>query len=203
MAFYPSCGKPVDDGAAFCPSCGYDLKTQPPTSPASLQPMAGGIARTAWPVGVTITAVLEGLAGFLELLGGAALLGVGTFMGRYGSILGVGLNMFLGVLGVFTLLVGLVTLFIAWGFWTGAGWAWTVGVVLTIVGAVLHLVTLPGSLVTLAINIIVLVYLFQPNMRRLLRPLNPATESAFMIALPALAPPAAMRPAFNGEHSRR
>jgi hypothetical protein len=172
MPFCPSCGKPVEEGVAFCPSCGYGLNAKqwgtqpPPTSTASPQGSAGAPSRSARPMGVTILAVLEGIGALFELLGGAALLGVGSLMGRYGGMVGSGLHVFLAAIGVILLLVGLATLFVSWGFWTGATWAWSVGMIFALFGALLHFITLPGSLVSLAINVIVLVYLFQPNVKR-------------------------------------
>jgi hypothetical protein len=114
------------------------------------------------PVGVTIIAVLDALVGFLMLLGGGAVLGVGSFMGTFGGPMSAYHGLVAGF-GVLVAVVGLVTIFLAWGVWRGAGWAWMAALVIAALSAMLHLLSF--NLLLLVINVIVIVYLLQPNVK--------------------------------------
>jgi lysylphosphatidylglycerol synthetase-like protein (DUF2156 family) len=114
------------------------------------------------PVGVIIIAVLDALAGFLMLLGGGAILGVGVFLGSFGGPMSAFHGLRTGF-GVLVVIVGLVTIFLAWGIWAGASWAWMAALVISVLSAVLHLLSF--NIFVLAINVIVIVYLLQPNVK--------------------------------------
>jgi lysylphosphatidylglycerol synthetase-like protein (DUF2156 family) len=162
MPFCPSCGKPIDENAAFCPSCGASLKVAPPPISSSPQAMGTDGRRAGRPVGVTIIAVLDALAGLLLLLGGGTMFGYSSMMGLYGGPL-ASYHGLLTAFGVLFVVVGLVTMFLAWGVWTGAGWAWTAALVIAVLSSVLHLLSF--NVVSLAINVIVVVYLMQPSVK--------------------------------------
>ena len=167
MTFCPSCGRPVEDTATFCPNCGYNLHTMPQVGQSPALPTAGRgdplpSGSKQRPIGVTIIAVLDGLLGLLMLLAGGAFLGFESLMGLYGGMLGQYHRLFVGV-GIVYVLVGLVTIFLAWGIWKGSGWAWSAALVLALISAILHILSF--NLLLLAINVIVIVYLFQPNVR--------------------------------------
>jgi len=117
----------------------------PPPPPPMAMPSATPVGRGERPLGVTILAVLEGLAGLAAVLVGIGIAVGGSFLGRYlfdGGPLGALASVLGAVIGGFVLIVGLIILFLAWGFWTGAPWAWTVGVVLTMLGIVFGLLQL-------------------------------------------------------------
>jgi hypothetical protein len=166
MPFCPSCGKPIDENAMFCTSCGASLKAAPPVSPppiySSPQTMAPGGRRIERPIGVTIIAVLDAIAGLLLLLGGGAMFGYSSLMGLYGGPMASYHGLFT-VFGALFVIVGLVTIFLAWGVWTGAGWAWTAALFIAVLSSVLHILSF--NVVSLAINVIVIVYLLQPNVK--------------------------------------
>jgi len=109
------------------------------------------------PIGITILAVLAAIGGVLGLLASVAVMGIGSF----------------GVLaGLIGLAYSLLSLALAYGFWTLQPWAWPLGVgveVLGIVQALLQFVNggsnVAGLVITLAIAAFILWYLFQPHVR--------------------------------------
>lgn len=165
MPFCPSCGKEVDESVLYCPRCGHSINpvsqatSQPPALAA---PMTGGGEKKHRPLGVTIIAVLDAIAGLLLLLRGGAYFGIRSMMGSAGGPLGSYRGLFAG-LGLLFVLVGLVTIFLAWGLWSGFGWAWTAALILAVLGLVLHLLSF--NIIGLIINVAVLVYLLVPNVR--------------------------------------
>jgi uncharacterized membrane protein HdeD (DUF308 family) len=60
--------------------------------------------------------------------------GIGFLAGALAALLG----------GVF-IIAGLVAFLLAYGFWTGRGWAWILGIIFSIVGIVLGAVSLIGN----------------------------------------------------------
>jgi uncharacterized membrane protein (DUF2068 family) len=67
------------------------------------------------------------------------------------------------------LILGIVMLGVAWGLWSGKGWAWTLAVVFVIVGVVVGvahvIVGAYHGILTLILQIIIVYYLFRPNVR--------------------------------------
>lgn len=98
------------------------------------------------PLGVTIIAILVAIGAILEIIGGLALMAV------------------FAPVGIFALIVGVVSLFVAWGLWTLKPWAfWLVVIVevIHLVQAILSLARGQGSGISdLVIPIIILAYLF-------------------------------------------
>ena len=56
-------------------------------------------------------------------------------------------------------------MFVGWGFWKGAGWAWTSGVILEILGVIGGIITVPYGLIIVLICGLILYYLFKPNVK--------------------------------------
>jgi hypothetical protein len=117
------------------------------------------------PTGITILAILAGIAGVFGLLGGLALVGLG------GTATG-GLGGFVVIVGFILLIYAVLSLALAYGFWTLQPWAWTLGVGLEIAGIVINLLqflnntsNLFGAIFSIAINLVVLWYLYQPNVK--------------------------------------
>jgi len=188
LPFCASCGKEVPNGVAYCPYCGAPVQSIPatPPPPPSMPPMSGAqpaIGRQR-PLGVTIIAVLEAIGSIFIIIGGLALIGLAGLL-KSGTLPG-GANGFpqgavnippfvlaiAGALGGVLIIFGLVGVFLAWGFWSGKGWAWTVGIIFLILGVVGDLVSLGvagvlgvGSLVSLLINVLILYYLFRPHVK--------------------------------------
>lgn len=137
---------------------------------------------TEHPAGVTVLGILAIIWGVLSLCGGALLLLGDTILARRIALrTGVpprGLATIVLVFGLVLLVQA--TLYIVFG--VGAlqmsPWAWTLGVVLALVGLVVRVATLffdqrlstvVGDLIGIVVDIIVLVYLFQPRVRHAFR----------------------------------
>ena len=129
-------------------------------------------------MGATVISIISGIEGVLLLLVGLVLvLGLGLFGAgaagagapAFGAVLaGVGI-----VFGVIVLVVAALYLAIAYGVWTRKGWAWMLGMVLSIIALVFAVLGLGGgisvsSLITLALPAIVLYFLWQPEVKRYL-----------------------------------
>jgi hypothetical protein len=134
------------------------------------------------PLGVTILAILEILGGLFELLLAfgffalAALINVADIRNRIGtSVPDWVLNnapVFFGALGVFFLIMGILSLVLAWAFLKGKNWARLLAIiflVLSIIGSVIGIIG-GTSLVSVAISIliplIIVWYLFRPNVKQ-------------------------------------
>jgi len=131
------------------------------------------------PTGATVIAVIEAILGVLGILGALVLIGLGGIAGGIvgssgadgagaagGVLAGVGL-----VGGLIFLLIGLLYIAIAYGVWKARGWAWMLGVVVTVIGLAFGVLGLTGgislsSIISLALPIIVLYYFMQPDVKR-------------------------------------
>ena len=121
------------------------------------------------PLGITLLSVLHVLKAIILILGGIALAALGALL-RRGFI---GLPRFLtgavALVGVVLAVIGLLYLGLAWGLWTGKGWAWILSLALALLGLVFSLVSLAiggfGTVVILIIDAAIAYYLFRPNVR--------------------------------------
>jgi hypothetical protein len=120
------------------------------------------------PTGVTIIAVLSAIGGVFGLLASLALLGFG---GAIAGATGLSGGMLL-VAGLIVLAYSILSLVLAYGFWTLQSWAWPLGVgveVLGIVQAVLQFMNDTRQIVSLVISLaiagVILWYLFQPHVK--------------------------------------
>jgi uncharacterized membrane protein (DUF2068 family) len=118
------------------------------------------------PTGVTIIAILVALVGVIALLAGAGLAAASSYIGvALGRSFAAG---FIGIFGGVMIVLGLLYLFLAYGFWNGKGWAWIVGVILMIIGIVLGIAMLfisYSSIVSILIDLLILYYLTRPNVK--------------------------------------
>ncbi len=134
------------------------------------------------PTGVTILGVLAILGGLFLLVGGVVLIGVGTLAasqiatgvtnaGYSGlSSLSTGtIATIVTVLGAVLLILGLLYLAYGIGFFTGKGWAWTLGMIGTVLGIILNIVQIAlGSFTSaggLIIGLIIVYYLTRPHVK--------------------------------------
>jgi len=76
---------------------------------------------------------------------------------------------FLALIGVILIVVALLDFVLAWGLWTGKGWAWILTLIFAVLGIVFSLVSMiRGGLVAiliLALDIIIVFYLFTPRVK--------------------------------------
>jgi hypothetical protein len=67
------------------------------------------------------------------------------------------------------IIIGIAWLVLAWGLWTGRGWAWIITLILAVISAIFNvfeIITLNvGSVFSLIVNIIIIYYLYRPNVR--------------------------------------
>lgn len=130
------------------------------------------MARMERPFGVTILAILailNALIGFgVAAFAGMMFAWMGALTGGFGYGPGAGFFAGIGlvVAGIATI-IGIIYLLVAWGLWTGQGWAWTVTLIFTIlslIGSIFALIAFVG-IVPLIINIIILYYLTRPHVK--------------------------------------
>lgn len=110
------------------------------------------------PTGVTILAILAVLEGIVLVLGGLGLAAMGGGAVPVPGTSGLPAAV-LGAFGGVLALVGLLYLVVGWGFWNGAGWSWTAGLILAILG----LLAFPIGTI---ISIIILYYLTRDRVKR-------------------------------------
>jgi uncharacterized membrane protein (DUF2068 family) len=119
------------------------------------------------PTGITILAVLAAIGGVLGLLASLALLGIGAVVAT-----ATGLGGFAVVAGLIVLVYSVLSLILAYGFWTLKPWAWPLGVAVEILGIVQALLNFANNtsnvaslIISLAIAAFILWYLFQPHVK--------------------------------------
>lgn len=138
------------------------------------------------PTGVTILGVLAILGGIAGLFAGVILIGIGLAVGTllatqiqsqltlagYPGLSGLEAGLIgtiVMVLGVVILLMGILYLAVGIGFFGGKGWAWTLGVIVSVIGIVLAIVQIAfgswGSILSLIIGGLILYYLMRPNVK--------------------------------------
>lgn len=133
------------------------------------------------PLGVTILAILEIIGGILELLLAlgffaiAALINVGDVRDRIGtSVPDWVLNnapAFFGILGLFFLIMAIISLVLGWAFLKGKSWARTLAIiflVLSIIGNIIGIVggtSIFSVVLSILLPIIIVWYLYRPNVK--------------------------------------
>jgi len=129
---------------------------------------------TERPFGVTVLAILEIISALFSLGAGALMLMAVGFIGAIieempGGYWGAGFSgLVAGMLiaiGVVMVILGLISLFIAYGLWTDKGWAWTLCLVFSIIGLILSILSIPSGIISLIINILILYYLTRPHVK--------------------------------------
>ena len=128
--------------------------------------MGSGLSTEGRPTGVAILAILEAIVGVYYLV-----TGFGEFFASaiIGSLARSGISsdlipMIPRALGTVLLIFGLVSLLLAWGLWTGKGWARTVALVFAILGIILSLISF--HIIGLVIDAIIVYYLTRPNVKK-------------------------------------
>jgi len=123
------------------------------------------------PFGVSILAVLSGLAGILFLLG-ALVIGVSsayltTFIEQYSGLLmpAAMVGAVLTILAVIAAVFGILYLVLAYGIWVGAGWAWILAIILLILDIIGGILSLPGGIISIIIAALILWYFMQPHVK--------------------------------------
>lgn len=157
------------------------------------------------PTGVTILGVLAILGGLAGLAGGALLIGVSFLIGTlattasinnqlaasgYPGLVGVvtaaQLATLLLAFGVVLLVLGILYLITGIGFFGGKGWAWTLGIVVSVIGLIFGIIQIAvgsyGSLFGVIIDVLIIYYLTRPHVKSFFgkgspTPMTPATSA--------------------------
>jgi uncharacterized membrane protein (DUF2068 family) len=113
------------------------------------------------PLGVTIIAILTIIGGIGFLASGIAAVVAAPFLSDMeGLSAGIGAAL---------MALGIAYFVMAYGLWKGKGWAWTITLVLSFIGIVLGIISIVtgniGAVFHLIINIIVVYYLYRPNVK--------------------------------------
>ena len=113
------------------------------------------------PIGVTIIAILTIIGGIGFLASGIAAVVAAPFLSDMeGLSAGIGAAL---------MALGIAYFVMAYGLWKGKGWAWTITLVLSFIGIVLGIASIVtgniGAVFHLIINIIVVYYLYRPNVK--------------------------------------
>jgi hypothetical protein len=118
------------------------------------------------PKGITILAVLETLVGIYYLATGFAELFVAATIRSlsYFGIPSSGMAMIPRVLGTALIIIGLVSLVVAWGLWTGKRWARMCALIFAILSIILSLISF--HIIGLVIDVIIVYYLTRPNVKQ-------------------------------------
>ena len=139
------------------------------------------------PTGVTILGVLAILGGIFGLLGGGLLIGLGALIGTLAASADISnaiavsgypglsaldvsqVGVIIMILGAVILLLGIMTLAVGIGFFGGKGWAWTLGIIVSVINVVLSIVQIAfgsyGSIIGLIIGGLILYYLMRPHVK--------------------------------------
>ncbi len=121
------------------------------------------------PTGVTILAILSFLGGILFLLGGFGMMAASAYVESMKTVQGIPagfLSPFFGILALVSIALGILYFILGWGLWTGKGWAWVLGVVLSVIGIIMGILSIKGGgILTIIINAIILYYLYRPHVK--------------------------------------
>ena len=72
---------------------------------------------------------------------------------------------FLTGIGIVLLILAVLGFIMTWGLWSGKSWARTITMILAVISILTGIFSLPGSLISILINIALLYYLRQPNIK--------------------------------------
>ncbi len=119
------------------------------------------------PTGITVMAVLSAIGGVFGLLASLALLGLGAAVSATSGLGGLAF-----VAGIIILAYSVLSLVLAYGFWTLKPWAWPLGIgvqALGVIQAVLQFMNNSSNVISLVISLaiagVILWYLYQPHVK--------------------------------------
>jgi len=117
-------------------------------------------------MGVTILAILEALGAIYFLF-----IGVTEFLGtasiRSLAYFGISHSVFSlipRIIGTALLILGLVSIVLAWGLWIGKGWARAMALVFAVLGIIINLMSF--HVIGIIIDAVIVYYLTRPNVKQ-------------------------------------
>lgn len=128
--------------------------------------MALGLSNKDRPMGVTILAILEAVVGLYYLVAGFGEIVAASIIRSLtlAAIPSTILPMIPRVLGAALVLIGLLSIVLAWGLWTGKSWARNVALVFAILAIIVSLLSF--HIIGLVIDVIIVYYLTRPNIKQ-------------------------------------
>jgi lysylphosphatidylglycerol synthetase-like protein (DUF2156 family) len=107
------------------------------------------------PLGVTIIAILAVIGGIGSVLCGLAIIAIIPLLGI--------------IFGGLLIIIGLAYFVVAYGLWKGLNWAWNITLIVSVIGIIVGLGSIVvgniGALFHLIVNVIVIYYLYRPNVK--------------------------------------
>lgn len=97
-------------------------------------------------------------------MGGLAILAFGSLLGAAVPSVAF-MGAFFGLIGVVTLLLGIIGLIVTYGMWTGKGWAWWLTIILSIITIIFNALSLPTGIVGIIIYLVIVIYLTRPHVK--------------------------------------
>jgi len=137
------------------------------------------------PAGVSVLSILSFISGVFWIIGAVVVFAIfgGLFIGPTDPT-GGGLLTIAAICSGAFFLFGVVAFVIGWGLWTLQGWAWTVAVIFAIIG----LINFPIGTI---ISVIILLYLFKPEIKAVFGKGPPPLYAPPGYAYPPYGPPGA------------
>ena len=133
------------------------------------------------PTGVTVLgvlAILGGLGGIVAggvLLAAAAIISTLNLSATYPQLAGLAVGTIaaiIGILGGLILIIGLLYLATGIGFFGGKGWAWTIGIIVSVLSIIVNIVQvivfpagIGGAIISIIIPLIIVYYLTRPHVK--------------------------------------
>jgi len=121
-----------------------------PTPTAGYSAPSGGR-----PLGVTILAILNILGGIFQILTGYLAVMAASLLGPLGFLF--------VIVGGVLLFLGFISIIIGWGLWSLKSWAWMVALIVNFINLILNVYS--QGWISVIINLIVIVYLFQGDVK--------------------------------------
>jgi hypothetical protein len=139
-------------------------------------------AKPPRPTGVTILGILAILGGLALLFAGAILIGVGTLASAQvanaiknagytglGNIDASTVAVFAIGLGALILILGILYFAVGVGFFGGRGWAWTLGIIVSIISIVTDIIQIAlgaySNILGVIIGLLIIYYLTRPHVK--------------------------------------
>ena len=166
------------------------------------------VFRPPRPLGVTVLAILEILAGIFDILIGILLLFAYSIISAFFVVLSPVFDFLLIPLAILSLVFGILSFVLAYGLLAGKGWAWISTVILAIVSLIGSvLVVLLGSwfdIISIVFYLVILVYMFTAGVRAFFgRPVRAAFSGFPAPAQPYPPPAQYQRPQYRQPFSQQ
>src|SRR5574340_45529 len=138
LAFCQSCGAEITAGSSFCPKCGKSTVPEHVTPP-----------QVSRPVGITILAILQLIAGIIFLIGAIGMGAISTMGGMSGMngmpSFGPMITAFGGLLAIFFAILAVFAFIIAGALFSGKRWGRTLVIIISIIDLITGGVSVAGG----------------------------------------------------------